>query len=222
MTRGIRGSSPLFIPLPLQCVLLCHALPVRDARLPSDSGQTRAGPCRPWALPIRSGPSGLLTTAQRFCPSRKDAWLGNIGLAWHCGAVGTPLPTDRGRNPARFYVSWRSSLKCAGLLLSAMSLRGPNGPVAIRVPRPLPRRGRLIAAPTEGNENPVGFNGPFPILAVWHPGGFGTRPYGPKRNPARSNRSVQTCHPGTRAACGRPPIPHSSFLIPNFPLLPQL
>ena len=44
----------------------CHASPVRDARLPSDSGHKHPG-LRPFLVCIpRFGPSALLTTARRF------------------------------------------------------------------------------------------------------------------------------------------------------------
>ena len=58
--------APLQAPLLAASALRDHAAPVRDARLPCDSGHERSG-FRPSLVRLpRSGPGSLLTTAPRF------------------------------------------------------------------------------------------------------------------------------------------------------------
>ncbi len=67
------------VPAPGRSALLCHASPVRDARLPSDSGQTRAGP-RPApglcpSAPVHPGCSRRLSAS-----FRTPSWHRSPGL----------------------------------------------------------------------------------------------------------------------------------------------
>ena len=106
----------------------------------------RPGPAhgRPWALPIRSGPSGLLTTAQRFSITPR-LWA-TRSKPYDCGKT-RPGP---GRVPSGFPLRSR---------LSPLPMTAQRFPVT---PRAL-RNGTLLTTPPEMPRPPAAC---FPVCVV--------------------------------------------------------